>query len=802
MASTQRKHKDSSKTRRIWALIITAALVVGSIFVAFPPQDKINQGLDIQGGLSVVLSAKSESDEPVTSEDMEKAKAIIENRVNALGASEASVQIQGNDQILVQIPGMSDSSQALATIGKTGVLEFARLDSFTDEDTKTSIENGSIIDYSTVDTPTGEAPTGALSSLIDYSSAKHITVPSGTYEPLFTGEHITQVTIGRENEASQYYAVNLRLDSEATKAFADASTELLPTNGKIVILLDGEVNSAPAIQSAITTGEVSITGNYTLEDAKSLQTVLDSGSLPVSFEYEQSQTVGPTLGQGELAAGLLSMLIGIIIVMLYMLIFYRGFGIIPAVNMIVFTCVYLGVLGLLSAAGLFSLSLAGIAGIILSIGMTADSVILAIEKFKEELKEGKSLKTAADKGVRHALITSLDADVVSLITAGTLFFIATSSIKGFGLTLALGILCDILVMFVFVSPLIRLLAPHVMRRHPKFWGIEYSELLGDVRTGKRNFMLPEQAYDADEDRKADAIRRKEAERGAAEKRRERDKIADKRAKQMKKDEKAAMKEAKKAKLAEIKELDAKRDAERKAAKKAAKQAAREEKASKKSEHEMEKAEEKIDKLEDEIERESDKFAEALDDQAKADDHFEAFIAKAKEQEAKADEDEEMIESLEDDDVEEAETVEGVVVGGDVEDSADVYAEVDADDTDDDVAADAIDTAADEDERDDIEARSPEAIAEILAATTTGETNYTSKTDKLERVADDSVIENAPSDDMEYGAGAAAKEAFEKAQEQEQAQARMQGQPPQPHKNRAQRRAEARAAKSKKNKTKR
>ena len=139
-----RKKKTSQHVNRrnVWLIVATVLLVLGSVFAFMPPQEKINQGLDIQGGLSVVLTAKSTSGDAVSSEDMEKSRSIIESRVNALGASEASVSLQGNDQILVQIPGLSDTEAALDTIGRTGKLEFARLDSFTDETVKTKIDNG------------------------------------------------------------------------------------------------------------------------------------------------------------------------------------------------------------------------------------------------------------------------------------------------------------------------------------------------------------------------------------------------------------------------------------------------------------------------------------------------------------------------------------------------------------------------------------------------------------------------------------------------------------------------------------
>ena len=149
---------------------------------------------------------------------------------------------------------------------------------------------------------------------------------SGSYTPLITGENITRVTVDKESETSNYYAVNLTLDNEGTEAFAQATRELAPTNGQIVIVLDGQIQSAPAVQSEITGGQVAITGGYSLEEAQSLQTVLESGSLPVSFHYEQSQVVGPTLGQDALMSGLLVAILGLTLVILYLICFYRGLG--------------------------------------------------------------------------------------------------------------------------------------------------------------------------------------------------------------------------------------------------------------------------------------------------------------------------------------------------------------------------------------------------------------------------------------------------------------------------------------------
>ena len=465
--TTKKKPARSTDRRNIWLLIITTLLVLGSVFMFMPPQEKINQGLDIQGGLSVVLTAKSTDGADVTNDDMEKSRAIIESRVNALGASEAVVQVQGTDQILVQIPGLTNTEDALNTIGKTGKLEFARLDSFTDEDAKQKIESGQASgeghvsdDLGVLTLPTGET--------------QHLKVEDGTYTPIVTGADITKVDIGKPSETSTDYAVNITLDAEGAKAFAEASKDLAPTKGKIVIILDNEVQSAPATQSEIPDGNIQITGNYSLDEAKALQTVLESGSLPVSFEYAQSQTVGPTLGQDALASGVLVALIGLAVVMLYLLFFYRGLGAITAAAMIVFAVLYLGILATLSSFGLFSLSLAGIAGIVLTIGMAADSSILTMERFREEIRMGRSVRAASVTGVKHAIVTSVDADLVTLVSALSLFFLASASVKGFGLTLALGIVCDIAMMLLFKAPLIRVLAPKVIARHPGFWGIKDS----------------------------------------------------------------------------------------------------------------------------------------------------------------------------------------------------------------------------------------------------------------------------------------------------------------------------------------
>ncbi|HBT94616.1 MAG TPA: protein translocase subunit SecD, partial [Coriobacteriia bacterium] len=477
------KKKASQKRPHVALLILLLVLVAGSVFMFWPPQDKITQGLDVQGGLSVLLTASKTDGSAVTTEEMERAQQVVERRVNLLGASEATVQVQGTNQLMVQMPGVVDQTAALNTIGSTGLLEFVDVSKITNETVKTVITSGStysrdyLVSVGAI-TPGGDTPVNAVLFTTDYQQTgdaatdedavtvnfptsmtqdplsgqslpyqkmtgykwNPVQLVTGEYTPIFSGSNITNVTVDRQSQGSPYFAVNITLDGTAASAFGATTTELAPTKGQIAILLDGYVQNAPAVQSAITDGSVAITGNYSVGQANQLRTILQSGSLPVSLEVSTAQVVGPTLGQDALRSGILVAVIGLSIVALYLLLFYKGIGFLTAAAIGVFAILYLGVLALLSSLGVFALSLAGIAGIVLAIGVAADSSILVLERFKEEIRMGRSVKASSMTGVKHAIITSIDADLVTLISALALFFLAVGSVQGFGLTLALGVI--------------------------------------------------------------------------------------------------------------------------------------------------------------------------------------------------------------------------------------------------------------------------------------------------------------------------------------------------------------------------
>lgn len=463
------KHKRGGKAKRmpqalrahVVTLVLLGCLCAASVWGFTPLQERITQGLDIRGGVSVILTASKPDGKAPTGDEMATATTIVQNRVNSLGASEATVQQQGSNSILVQIPGATNADSAVQTIGKTGKLEFVRLDEIGDAD--------------------------ALARL-DSAKAEDIALKPGTYTAFMDGSSLTSTAVMQAGQsATGSYAVKLTLNDKAAKKFADVTRELAPTHGRIAIVLDGVIKSSPAVQQEITGGEVSITGSFSVEEARGLKTILDSGSLPVTLSYSESRVVGPTLGQDSLTQGVVAIAVGAAIVVVYLFFFYQGLGFLTMGSLAVFALLYLGLLALLSHFGAYSLTLPGLAAVVLTTGSAADSSILVLERFREEIRMGKTIRQASMSGVKHGIATSLDADAVTLVTALALFVVAVGSVKGFGLTLMLGVACDLVTMFCFKAPVLRLLASSI-EKHPGFWGVKSD--LAEGRAGQSGSYNP------------------------------------------------------------------------------------------------------------------------------------------------------------------------------------------------------------------------------------------------------------------------------------------------------------------------
>jgi protein-export membrane protein SecD len=432
------------KQKNVIALAVGLVLVVASWAMFWPPDTKITQGLDIQGGMSVILTAQETTSTKVTAAVMDRAELIVNNRVNKLGASEASIQKQGNDSILVQLPGIKNADEALKVLGSTGQLEFVDVESITDSATVAAIQT---------------APNG-------------VVLKAGTYTPIMTGDVVTNATVGTDQTTSKV-VVNVTMNNKGRDTWGQYTTSHV--GKQVAIVLDGKVQSAPVVQEPITDGQTQISGTFTPAEAKNLKTVLETGALPVTLVFSESRVVGPTLGQDSLRAGVMAALAGIALVMLYLLIFYRGLGLLSWVALIGFVSIFLGLLAVLSNFGWFALSLPGIAGVVLTIGLAADSSILINERFREEVMLGKTIRSAAVSGTRHAIGTSIDADLVTLVSALVLYMVAIGPVRGFALTLMLGIGCDIIMMLLIKRPMVILLSDNVMTKMPGLFGLKRGE---------------------------------------------------------------------------------------------------------------------------------------------------------------------------------------------------------------------------------------------------------------------------------------------------------------------------------------
>jgi preprotein translocase subunit SecD len=414
------------KQQAILAMIAIVALVAAALWLVIPPEKQVPQGLDIRGGLSVILTAHPETGTVLAPQQMTQAQLVINNRVNALGIADASVQRQGAAALLVQIPGIKDPQAALQTIGKVGQLQFREV--LTGKDASRT--------PGAVTLPTLEK--GTL-----------LVGPA-----LITGDQLSDARIGFD-PTTNAPEVSMTFKPAGAAEFGKLTTKFAPSPSypegrQFAIVLDGVIQSAPSVKEPITDGRARITGKFTIDQANQLAIVLQTGSLPVSMEISNSSVVGPTLGQDSLRQGLVAGIVGLVVVMLYMAFFYRGLGILSWFSLTIFMILLLGTLtGLGRYLGAWALTLPGIAGIVFSIGSAADSSILVFERFKEEVRAGKTVRTAVQSGFKHALGTVIDADLVAIITAAFIYIFAIGPVKGFAFTLILGMLLDLVTLTLF-----------------------------------------------------------------------------------------------------------------------------------------------------------------------------------------------------------------------------------------------------------------------------------------------------------------------------------------------------------------
>jgi protein-export membrane protein SecD len=446
------------------ALVGVLALVIdfwpNLYFPALSPDGEARRietklGLDLQGGLKVEYRVVPTEGKTPTIADVEVVKQIIERRVNATGVSEPVVLTSGTDRIVVEVPGISDTDAIRRLVGRTGLLQFVPLP---------------VEEY---------GREGAAGPRVATAGQPLPTTPAA----LFNGDQVRSANVSQDQQGRRVVAFSLH--DNGSKLFGDYTTQHV--GEFFAIVLDGNVISAPSINEPITGGSGQISGGglggFARQEAEELVNVLRFGSLPFPVEELASDTIDPTLGEEFLRSSLLAGAIAILLVIFFMLLHYRLPGLVASFALLYYAVIVLALFRLIPV----TLTLAGIAGFVLSVGMAVDANILIFERTKEELRSGKSLAQAIEAGFARAWNSILDSNVSSLITAMILYLFGSSVIQGFALVLILGVLASMFTAIIVTRSILRVLVGYEWARKAWLYGVRDDEFTArpTTRTGLR-----------------------------------------------------------------------------------------------------------------------------------------------------------------------------------------------------------------------------------------------------------------------------------------------------------------------------
>lgn len=426
--------------RLLYKAVFISCIIGLCVYFAFPLQKRINLGLDLQGGMHLVLRVDTSALSADARQDaVDRALEVIRNRIDEFGVREPSIQRQGEDEIVVQLPGITDRDRAINLIGKTAILEFKLV--ATDLEKLKEALGGNVPEgFELKNTAEDNEP------LLLESQA------------VLMGDAISGASVRFDQSQFNEPVVAIQFNSEGAKKFADVTEKNV--GRRLAILLDGKVQSAPRIKEAIPSGEAVITGHFAIEQAQDLALVLRVGALPAPMQIEEERTVGPLLGQDSIKSGIKASIIGSVLVIIFMAVYYLIAGLIANTALILNLLMILGGLGLLPV--LFpgvsaTLTLPGIAGMVLSLGMAVDANVLINERIREELASGKTLRTAVANGYSKAFSAILDSNLTTLIAAFLLFQFGTGPIRGFAVTLTIGLIASMFTAIVVTRTILEIL---------------------------------------------------------------------------------------------------------------------------------------------------------------------------------------------------------------------------------------------------------------------------------------------------------------------------------------------------------
>jgi protein-export membrane protein SecD len=486
-------------TRNVILLGVIVLLTLVSVYIDLPNSPglhidlgsiqvdrdfEIKQGLDLQGGLQVLLEADLPPDEEIESGAMDQVATIIDNRVNALGVVEPLVQVQGSRRIIVELPGVEDPEVAIATFRETGLLEFIDAGiTFLPPGTFVETTYPRLASEGAVGgeiTPTATPPievtpseplsltlpegldeegAGVATEPITPVTPAEPSAPAYVYPTVLAGIHLKGANAYRDPNTGQF-GIQFELTDEGAQLFSDFTTAHADYDQQplyyLSIVLDKEVISSPHIKSPIPEGQGVIEGSFTLEEAQKLAIQLRYGALPIPLRVETTRSIGPTLGQDSVQRSVRAGAVGLIIVLLFMLVYYRVPGLLADLALILYGLLNFALYKLIPV----TLTLPAITGFILSTGMAVDANILVFERMKEELRAGRRLNSAIEAGFSRAWTSIRDSNISTLITCAILFYFGSTfgagAVRGFAVTLALGVIINIFTAITVTRTLIRL----------------------------------------------------------------------------------------------------------------------------------------------------------------------------------------------------------------------------------------------------------------------------------------------------------------------------------------------------------
>jgi preprotein translocase subunit SecD len=458
-----------------WLIVIIVLIIISAFIVSqdkieipnpfnggtlFSRNTEIRLGLDLRGGLQTLLEADVPADQTVSTQDLSVTRQILENRANGLGVSEVVMQTAGDRRIVAEFPGVTNPEEVVAALQQTALLEFVDFGS-----TPVAVGSTIVTDYQTSDGSTA-APTPTPNA----SQPGAGTV----YKTVMTGADLKEANVQTDSLGKP--AVGFTLSDNGAQIFSDYTST--HTGQYLGIVLDKIVISAPVVNTPITDGSGIIQGSFTADEANKLAVQLSYGALPVPVKVVESRTVGATLGEESVRKSLIAGLIGLTVVLLFMGLFYRLPGIVADLALFTYTLITLAIFKF-GIPGLFpyvTLTLPGIAGFILSVGMAVDANVLIFERLKEEMRAGRNLRQAIDLGWSRAWPSIRDSNTSTLITCFILYIFGNtfgaSMVKGFSVTLALGVLVSLFTAIIVTRTFLHTLLDNVKSaEHPRWFGL-------------------------------------------------------------------------------------------------------------------------------------------------------------------------------------------------------------------------------------------------------------------------------------------------------------------------------------------